>query len=320
VRRRLAARLWQSLIVVGLVTTISFFVIRLAPGDPFAYDSPTITPAIRDHWRAQFGYDRPLPVQFLRYLTSVAHGELGYSFSRHESVARVLAAALPATLLLMGIALAISFAGGMAIGVLQATRRGSAFDRVSSVVLLVFYSLPDFWGALIVLFTFAFWIPILPSGGAVEPVAHEFMSNGAAFVDRVKHLILPVFTLVLLTTAGIARYQRAAMLEVLPSDYIRTARAKGVSEHDVMWRHALRTALTPMITVFGLLLPGLLGGALFIEKVFSWNGMGALTADAIAARDYDVVTASVIVGSLMVVIGNLAADLLLAALDPRVDE
>jgi peptide/nickel transport system permease protein len=235
-------------------------------------------------------------------------------------VAHVLESAVPATLLLMGLGLSISFFGGIAIGVMQATRRDSLFDRLSSWAMLVFYSLPDFWGALMVLFVFAFWIPILPPGGAVDPVGHEFMSNGAAFVDRIKHLILPVTALVLLTTAGIARYQRAAMLEVLPSDYIRTARAKGVPEREIIWRHALRTALTPMVTVFGLLLPGLLGGALFVEKVFSWNGMGALTANAIGARDYDVVTAAVIVGSIMVVVGNLIADLLHAFLDPRVRE
>jgi peptide/nickel transport system permease protein len=320
VRRRLAARLLQSLIVVAIVTTISFFVIHLAPGDPFSYDSPNITEAVRQHWRVQFGYDRPLPVQFVRYLSSIAHGELGYSFSMHDTVAHVLESAVPATLLLMGIALSISFFGGMAIGVMQATRRDSVFDRLSSWVMLVFYSLPDFWGALMVLFVFAFWIPILPPSGAVDPVGHEFMSSGAAFVDRIKHLILPVAALVLLTTAGIARYQRSAMLEVLPSDYIRTARAKGVPEREIIWRHALRTALTPMVTVFGLLLPGLLGGALFVEKVFSWNGMGALTANAIGARDYDVVTAAVIVGSIMVVVGNLVADLLHAFLDPRVRE
>jgi peptide/nickel transport system permease protein len=320
VRRLLVARLIQSLIVVFIVTTISFFVIRLAPGDPFSYDAPNITPAVREHWREQFGYNRPLPVQFARYLMSAAHGELGYSFQTHQSVSAALAKAVPRTLLLTGVSLALSFLLGLIIGVFQAVRRGGWFDRLSSGVLLFFYSLPDFWGALMALLVFAYWWPILPAGHMVHPVLHDYMSGWDAFVDRLRHLVLPVASLTLLTLAGIARYQRAAMLEVLPSDFIRTARAKGLPEREIVWRHALRTALTPMVTLLGLLLPGLLGGALFVEKVFSWPGMGLLATKAIGARDYDLVTATVIVGSIMVVIGNALADLLHVAIDPRVRE
>lgn len=319
-RRALAARLGQSLIVVIIVTTISFFVIRSAPGDPFSYASSTITPAVRQHWRDQFGYNRPLPVQFMRYVISVAHGELGYSFQRHEPVAAALATAVPRTLLLTSISLALSVAAGVVVGVFQATRRDGWFDRVSSAVLMFFYSLPDFWGALMILLLFAYWWPILPAGNIVDPVLHDYMGGWDAFVDRMRHLALPVLSFTLLTMAGISRYQRAAMLETLPLDFIRTARAKGVSERQIVWRHALRTALTPMVALLGLMLPALLGGALFIEKVFAWPGMGLLAAGAIAARDYDLVTATVIVGSVMVVVGNLLADLLHLALDPRVRE
>lgn len=319
-RRRLVARLGQSLIVVIIVTTISFFVIRSAPGDPFAYDSPTITPIIREHWRHQFGYDRPLPEQFVRYVVSVAHGQLGYSFLHHESVAEALAQAVPRTLLLAGLALVLSFLLGVIVGVVQAVRRDGWFDRISSGILLTLYSLPDFWGALMVLLLFAFWIPVFPAGGIVDPVMHDYLGFWAALMDRLRHLVLPVFTLTLLITAGVSRYQRAAMLEVLPADYVRTARAKGLTERQVIWRHALRTALTPMITLLGLFIPGLLGGALFVEKVFSWPGMGLLAANAIEARDYDLVTAIVVVGSVMVIVGNLLADLLHLAIDPRVRE
>jgi peptide/nickel transport system permease protein len=318
--RHLVARLGQSLIVVFIVTTVSFFVIRTAPGDPFSYDSTNLTPEIRDHWRHQFGYDRPVTEQFVRYVGSVARGELGYSFSMQTTVARALAVAIPRTLLLVGVALTVSVGLGMIIGVLQATKRGGWFDRLSSLVLLVFYSLPDFWGALMMLLVFGFWLGILPQGYMVDQTMHDYMPAWTAFVDRVKHLILPAATLTLITIAAIARYQRTAMLEVLPADFIRTARAKGLTEREIIWRHALRNALTPMITTLGLLFPVLLGGALFVEKVFSWPGMGALTAGAIERRDYDLVTASVIVGSLMVVIGNLLADTLQAALDPRVRE
>jgi len=320
VRRRLVARLGQSLIVVIIVTTISFFVIRSAPGDPFAYDSPTITPAIREHWRHQFGYDRPLPEQFVRYVVSVAHGQFGYSFLHHESVAEALAQAVPRTLLLAGLALVLSFLLGVVVGVVQAVRRDGWFDRISSGILLTLYSLPDFWGALMVLLLFAFWIPVFPAGGIVDPVMHDYLGFWGALMDRLRHLVLPVFTLTLLITAGVSRYQRAAMLEVLPADYVRTARAKGLTERQVIWHHALRTALTPMITLLGLFIPGLLGGALFVEKVFSWPGMGLLAANAIEARDYDLVTAIVVVGSVMVIVGNLLADLLHLAIDPRVRE
>jgi peptide/nickel transport system permease protein len=320
VRRRLVARLWQSLIVVYIVTTIGFFLIRAAPGDPFSYDNGAVTPAVRARWRAQYGYDRPLPEQYVRYLASVAHGQFGYSIRRHESVASVLAETAPRTLLLAGLALGLSLVLGVIIGVLQAVHRGGWFDRVSSGVLLTLYSLPDFWGALMALLIFAFWWPILPAGGMVEPVMHDYMAPAAATLDRLRHLVLPAGSLTLLIMAGITRYQRAAMLEVLPADYVRTARAMGLPERRVVWRHAFRTALTPIITLLGVMFPALLGGALFVEKVFQWPGMGLTAASAIASRDYDVVVAVVIVGSVMVVVGNLVADLLHAALDPRVRE
>jgi peptide/nickel transport system permease protein len=318
--RHIVARLGQSLIVIFTVTTVSFFVIRTAPGDPFSYDASTLSEAVRAHWRHQFGYDRPVAEQFVRYVTSVAHGELGYSMSQHTTVAKALATALPNTLLLVGTALTISIGLGMIIGVVQATRRGGWFDHVASSVLLVFYSLPDFWAALMLLLLFGFLLHLLPQGYMVNPTMHDYMSRWGKVGDVAVHLILPAATLTLITIAAIARYQRTAMLEVLPSDFVRTARAKGLTERQVVWRHALRNALTPMITTLGLLFPVLLGGALFVEKVFSWPGMGALTANAIESRDYDLVTAAVIVGSVMVVIGNLAADLLHAAVDPRVRE
>ncbi|HVX41234.1 MAG TPA: ABC transporter permease [Gemmatimonadaceae bacterium] len=318
--RRLAARALQSLIVVVIVTTISFFVIRAAPGDPFAYDGPNITQAVREHWRHQFGYDRPLAVQYGRYVSSVLHGQLGYSLQYGEPVTAAIRQAVPRTLLLAGLSLALSFAIGIVMGVLQAVHRDGWFDRVSSGVLLVFYSLPDFWLALAALMLFAYVWRVLPPGNIVDPVLHDYMTGWAAFADRLRHMVLPVGSLTLLTTAAIARYQRAAMLDVLPADYVRTARAKGLPERQVIWRHALRTALTPLVTMLGLLFPAILGGALFVERVFAWPGMGSLAANAIGARDYDLVTATVVVGSIMVVAGNFLADVLQMLLDPRVRE
>jgi len=317
VRRSLVARLWQSLIVVAVVTTISFVLIHLAPGDPFSYENSHISPAVRDQLRAQYGYDKPLPEQFVRFVWNRLHGRFGYSLPRHQYVSDLLATAIPRTLLLAGLSLGLSVVLGVIVGVLQAARRDGWFDRVSSSVLLFFYSLPDFWAALMAALVFAQWWRLLPASGITDAM-HDHMAPWPALVDRLRHLVLPVTTLTLLTVAGIARYQRAAMLEVLPLDFVRAARAKGVPERDIIWRHALRTALTPMITLLGILFPALLGGSVFIERVFQWPGMGLLAVNAIESRDYEVVTATVIVGSLMVIVGNLLADLLHAALDPRV--
>ena len=319
-RRRLAARLGQSVIVVFIVTTIAFFVVRALPGDPFAFDSPRITPALRAQLRAQFGFDKPLLVQYGLYLWNAAHGQLGYSTLRNDSVSHVLARALPNTLLLAGSALLISLALGVVIGTAQAVRRGRWFDRATSFVLLLIYSLPDFWGALVILLVFAYWWQAFPPGGTVNPVMHDYMSTGRAVADRLYHLVLPLGSLVLLTVASITRFQRSAMLEVLPADYVRSARAKGVPESQVVWRHAFRTALAPMITLLGVMLPAMLGGTLFVEQVFSWPGMGMLAARSIGDHDYDLVTGIAIVGAVLVVIGNLIADLLHAAIDPRVRE
>jgi peptide/nickel transport system permease protein len=235
-------------------------------------------------------------------------------------VTDVLAAALPRTLLLVGVSLALSFALGVLVGVVQATRRGGWIDQILSVVLLFFYSLPDFWFAIFMLGAFTTWIPLFPAGGIVDPVLHDYMQPWPAFVDRVRHLALPAITLTLLVSAVIARYQRSAMLDVLPSEFIRVARAKGLPERSIVWRHALRTSLTPIITLLGLLFPALVGGSLFVETVFGWPGMGLLTADAVFSHDYDLLTASVVVGSVMVAAGNLLADFLHAAVDPRLRE
>jgi peptide/nickel transport system permease protein len=317
VKRHLAARLFKSLVIVIIVSTISFFLIRLAPGDPFSYDSPNFTPAIRAQWRAQFGYDRPLPEQFARYVTSIAHGQFGYSHTARRPVSEALADAIPRTLLLAGVSLAISFAFGIMLGVVQATRPGSWLDRITSSVMMFFYSLPDFWFAIMMLLIFTFWWPVFPPGGVVDPVMHGYMGPWKAFVDRAYHLVLPALTLSLLTAAAVARYQRSAMLDVLPMEFVQLARAKGVSERRIVWRHALRAALTPVIALLGLLMPALVGGSVFVETVFNWNGMGLLTAEAIRVSDYDLVTAAVVVGSVMVALGNLIADLLHAAVDPR---
>jgi peptide/nickel transport system permease protein len=318
VRRFVAVRLLHAIVVLLLVTTIAFFLIHLAPGDPFSLDIPGVSRELRDQWREQFGYDRPVIEQYVRYLRSVASGKLGYSHSLHVPVSEALALYLPRTLFLMGLALAISFALGMRLGVYEALHWRTRRARISNATSLLVYSLPDFWLALMMLLAFAYWIPIFPAGGMTDPVLHDYMSPGRAAWDRIRHAILPLTTLTLIVTAIIARYQRAALLDVLPSDFVRTARAKGLDESEVVGRHALRNALLPMITLAGLAFPALLGGAVFVERVFSWPGMGLMVVNAISARDYPLVVAAVVVGAAMVALGNLLADIAYGLADPRV--
>lgn len=315
--RVLLRRLVQALAVVAFATTASFVLVHLAPGQPFAIDDPRVTPEMRAQWMRQFGLDRPLGEQYLRYVGNVARGELGWSFSQHRPVAAALGDAIPRTLLLMGTALVLSLAAGITLGVWQARRRRGPLRRVVSGAALVAYAIPDFWMALLVLLTFAWWIPILPAGGMVDPVMHDYLGAAGRALDVLKHLVLPAGTMLLLNTSGIARYQHAALADTLSQDYVRTARAKGLDERRVVWRHALRNALLPVITIVGLSLPVLVGGAVFVEKVFSWPGMGLLLVNAVGSRDYPLVTAGVIAGALMVTLGSLLADLLYLLADPR---
>ena len=305
--------------MIALVVTATFTLIRLAPGDPFAssLDGPAVSQEVRDAWRAQYGFDRPIGEQYRRYLANVARGDFGYSTSQRRPVRDAIVAALPNTLLLMIVALAASFAAGIALGVFQAVRKDGVADRAVGAVTLLFYSMPDFWLALMMMLGFAYWLPLFPVTGITDAVMYQYWPPWRQALDRVHHLVLPAATLTLLSTAVIARYQRAAMLDVVHDDYMRTARAKGLDERAVVRRHALRNALLPIITIFGLSFPALLGGAVFVERIFSWPGMGLLTVTAINQRDYHLVTAAVIVGSVMVVIGSLIADLLSAVVDPR---
>jgi peptide/nickel transport system permease protein len=318
VRRIVAVRALHAIVVLFLVTTVAFFLIHLAPGDPFSFDSPNLPPAVREELRAHFGYDRPVVEQYVRYVGRVARGDLGYSHSLGVPVATALAATLPRTLLLMGLALAISFALGIAIGVFEARYWGRTRTRVSDAATLLVNSVPDFWLALMMLLLFAYWMPVFPPGGMRDVVMRDFMTPAQAAVDLLRHLVLPLTSLTLLATAYIARLQRSALLEVMPSEFVRTARAKGLGEGAVVGRHALRNALLPMITLAGLSFPALLGGALFVERIFAWPGMGMLVVNAISVRDYALVVASVFVGSAMVIVGNLLADVGYGIADPRI--
>src|SRR5918992_367737 len=318
-RALVARRLLQAVIIVAIAATVTFLLVQLAPGDPFTamVDNPRIPPEVRERMRARWGLDRPVGEQYVLYLRNLARGDFGWSFSHHRPVADAIAHALPNSLLLMGVGLLGAFLLGIATGVIRAGRRGSLTDRALGAGTLLFYSLPDFWLAIMAMLLLGYWVPLFPTSGMITVGLYDYLSPAGKLADRIWHLVLPATTLILLTAAIIARYQRAAFLDVATQDFVRTARAKGLPERQVLWRHVLRNALLPVITLLGLALPMLVGGAVFVEQVFDWPGMGRLVVDAIGARDHPLVIAIVILGSALVTLGSLLADLLYMVADPR---
>lgn len=318
--RFLARRLLQAGSVVLLATALTFFLLHAAPGDPFAsvLEHPSVRPEVREAQRRLYGLDRPVVEQFVRYVANAARGDFGWSFSHSRPVRDVLATAIPNTLLLMAVALVLAFALGISLGVLQGMRRGSPADRALTGISLFFYSMPDFWLAWMMMLVFAYWLPIFPTSGMCDPVWCAHFSPGRRALDVAFHMVLPVSTLALLSAAGIARFQRSAILDAVHQEFVRTARAKGATERRVTVHHVLRNALLPVITLIGLTLPLLLAGAVFVEAVFAWPGMGLVVVRGILTRDYALVTSAVIVGSALVSLGSLLADALYAVADPRV--
>ena len=308
--RRLAA----SVAIVFAVITFIFILIHLAPGKPC---SENLDPRVCTLLTRQFGLDQPIAVQYWRYLVQLAHGNLGMSFSLRRPVWDALVETVPFTLQLAGVALVFDFVIGLGLGIYQATRVNRLPDLMLGNVTLFIYSLPTFWLAPILLLVFGEKLGWFPVGGASDPIFCPQVDSLYCVADRLWHLVLPATTLGVVGAAGTARFQRAAMLEVASQDYVRTARAKGVPERQIVLRHQLRNALLSFITRFGLAFPFLLTGAVLVETIFAWPGMGRLAFDAILTRDYPVVTASALIASTVVVAGNLLADILLGFADPR---
>ncbi len=317
--RFLVSRLAQAAAIVFLVATLSFVLIHMAPGDPMQAmgEWSFVSPDVIEQQRRLWGLDRPLSEQYLRYVANVARGDLGYSFAEHRPVAQAIGERIPNTLVLAVAALVVMFGVGIAVGALQGARARSRLDDALSLTTVVLYSVPVFWLGLVLLLLFGQALHWLPVGGATDAVLHSHLSWLGRVGDRVRHLILPAATLGLVGAAGVARYQRAAMLEAVRQDFVRAARAKGLAERAVLIRHALRTALLPTVTLFGLTFPLLLSGAVLVETVFGWPGLGKFAVDAIRNRDYQVVTASAIITAVMVTAGNLLADVLYRFVDPR---
>jgi peptide/nickel transport system permease protein len=313
----LVRRVLASAAIVFAVVTFIFVLIHLAPGKPCAGQSEFLDPRICDDINRHLGLDKPIVAQYWRYLVTLAHGDLGYSFSLRRPVRDAIADTIPFTLQLAGAALLLDFLLGLTLGIFQATRANRVPDIVLANLTLFIYSLPTFWLALLLLLVFGEKLAWFPVGGASDPIFCPVIDSLYCVADRFWHLVLPAATLGLVGAAGTARFQRAAMLDVASQDYVRTARAKGVPERRVVLRHQLRNALLSFITRFGLAVPFLLTGAVLIETIFAWPGMGRLAFDAILTRDYPLVTATALIASIVVVAGNLLADILIGVADPR---
>jgi len=295
-------RLLQSLVVLLGVSFVVFFILHLT-GDPaLVLLPPDASPEDVRRFREVMGFNDPFLVQYGRFLGGALRGDFGQSIRHGESAFHLVAERMPATFELAGAALLIALALAIPAGIISAVRRNTAIDYVSTVVALLGQSMPTFWLGIMLILLFSVQFHLLPSSGR----------------GSVEHLVLPAVTLGLFTTARITRLTRSGMLEVLSQDYIRTARAKGVSDPPVVWKHALKNAAIPIVTIVGIELGTLLGGAVITETIFAWPGVGRLSVQAIANRDYPVVQAAVFVLATTFIIVNLAVDVVYTYLDPRI--
>jgi peptide/nickel transport system permease protein len=306
--------------VVFLVASFTFLLLQVAPGDPVDAMAAAgrLSQEVAEQQRANFGLDRPIAERYARYIWNVAHGDLGHSYSHPTlSVWTTIRQRIPATVLLALTALLIDFSVGILIGAYQGSRPHSSADNGLSLLTLVLFSIPVFWLGLMLVMVFSLGLELFPTGGLRTVWKYPHISLLGAIWDHAWHLFLPALTLGLIGASATARFQRAAMMDAAGQDFVRTARAKGLRERSVLLRHALRNALLPIVTLFGLSFPVLLSGAVLVEEVFSWPGLGNLAVDAFRARDYPLVTGMAIVVAIMVVLGNLVADALYRVVDPR---
>ena len=312
-------RLLQLVPVVLAIATLNFVLTKMAPGDAADIISGQMghaTLEFTEQLRREFGLDLPLVEQFLVYMGRLLTLDLGTSLLQQQPVIELIVDRLPATLLLMVTATVLALGVGIALGVAAARRQGSWLDNVISVSALLVYATPAFWLGLMLIVLFSIKLDLLPSGGMMQIGASK--NAFAHALDVAKHLILPAATLGLFYVAIYTRLMRASMLEVYSLDFITTARAKGLSEGTIAWTHALRNALLPVVTLAGVQVGHLLGGSVLVETVFGWPGLGRLVFDALLQRDLNLLLGILFVSSIVVVIANLAVDLLYGFLDPRI--
>jgi peptide/nickel transport system permease protein len=316
--RTLARRALVGLAVVVGVVTLTFVLLHAAPGDPAErLLGPTATAAQLAAGRRALGLDRPVPVQFLEWLGRAARGEWGTSLATGQPVRAMLGAAWPATARLVLLSLLLSYGLGLVVGTIQAARSRSRLDTALSVVSVTLLALPGYWLGLMFVVVFTYLLRVLPAFGAAGFDA-DYLHGWARLADGLRHLALPLATLTLIGIGGAARFVRGAMIDALAQPFIVAARAKGLSASRVLVHHAVRHALIPVITLLGLSLPVLFSGAVFVEFVFAWPGVGRVLVEAVQARDYPVVMAATTISAVLVVVGNLLADVAVAVADPRV--
>lgn len=318
--RWLLRRTLQALATLAVAILLAFALMRAAPGDPLSRLAAqrTLYPAEVAALRARYGLDQPLLHQLAAFLGGAFRGDLGTSIEYGRPVTTLIAERLPATLLLGGTVLLLNFTIGLWLGVRQAVRKGRLEDRLLTILSLGSYAMPSFWLGLVLAWLVGVEWRLLPPAGMRDPFLSPDAGAVAYLVDVARHLALPALTLSAVSMAATVRYQRSAMLEVLRLPYVQTARAKGLTERRVIWRHAWRNALFPVITLFGLWLPLLVSGAVFVEAIFAWPGLGSMAAGAVGSRDYPLLMGTTLLVSTLVVLGSLLTDVAYAWLDPRI--
>jgi len=318
--RRLGFGLLRAPAVVLGVVTLTFLLLHLAPGDPVSLLlGPAATELQRATTSSALGLDQPLAEQYLRWLVKAGRGDFGVSIATGRPVLALLAEAWPATAILVGLSIALSYLLGIAVATIQAVTRRRGIDTALSLGTVTLAALPGYWLAFVLIMTFTYWLGLLPAFGAAGLDA-DFLGPGERLLDRLHHLALPLTTLTLIGIGTTARYTRGTLVDVRSQPYLVTARAKGIGRLRVLLRPHLRHGLIPVVTLLGLSLPALFSGAVFVEAVFAWPGIGQLLVQAVQARDYPVVMAATTLSAVLVVVGSVLAETLLHRVDPRTRE
>jgi peptide/nickel transport system permease protein len=315
-------RLLLSVPLVLAIVTATFFMAHLAPGDPMdMYLEPQrqrqVDPEVIELLRKKYGLDQPIHVQYVTWLKNVAQGDFGESFRHRRPVKDMLVEAVPYTLQLTFLAIVLDALFGISLGIISAVKQYSKLDKTVTIGSLIIYAMPSFWLALMLIMVFSVNLGWFPTS-QTRSMNYEDLTLIGKMLDRAWHLVLPVFVMGIAGAAGTARYMRSRLLEVLNEEYITAARARGFREKTVIMKHALRNAMIPIVTIYGMSLPFLLGGATIIETIFAWPGMGRMTVSAVGGRDYPIIMATVMIAAILTVLGNLLADITYAAVDPRV--
>jgi peptide/nickel transport system permease protein len=329
--RYIARRLLLVIPNLFIISVVVFLFIHMIPGDPATtLAGQNATPERLEELRTRLGLDQPLHIQYAKWLTQALQGDFGRSIRSRKPVLDEITDRLPATVELAVTGLALAVAAGIPLGILAATRHNSIFDRVSMVLTVGGRSMPVYWLGLLLIYFFSYVFEVLPFSGRIDfgvdlgPGTGFYLldsilqTNGAAFRNVLAHLTLPAATLAVVQIALVGRLTRSSMLEVLSQDYVRTARSKGLAERVVVYRHALRNAAIPLVTVVGLQLGSLLGGSILTESVFAWPGVGRMTVEAVFGRDYPLIQGCVLIFALGFVLTNVVVDLLYGMLDPRI--